>query len=684
MQLTLRSEGIGEKLFLSYFGPRLRCPDDAAADECCPWPLYASDFDATGLWGNYSGEYALNSRLPDGSLGIDLRLESIRASEQELAVQLRDSRAAGYAVELRLRAQGDVITWDTAIINGTAAELPLLRAWTAALPLRAPSYHLTTFRGGWAGENLLQESELKRGNTLSVGATTGLKCAEEGSPVFLLSLGAPAAEESGACLLGALAWSGNYVLSFKHSPYGHLFLGLGHDFEHSPYTLAPGQRLELPQAVFVYSESGKGTASRRLHDYLRCCVIPRGTETRRSLLNSWEGVHFNVDEATLHGMTDAAAALGVELFVLDDGWFGRRDDDTSSLGDWAPDAHKLPHGLRGLTEHAQRAGIDFGLWMEPEMISPRSELYAAHPEYALALPGIPPREDRHQLVLDPAVDYSRFVADTLRAAPGISYIKWDCNRKISDPGAASLSGSHPGNLYFDTIARYYERLARLRKEFPDVTFQGCCSGGGRVDLGAARYHEEFWLSDNTDPLCRLRIQWSALHFLPANAIGCHVTASPNLYTGRASSLKYRFDVAMMGRIGLELDPRRLSAEEAAEVRERLALAHRLRPLTQLGELHRLVSPYEGSDCALLFTRGKQALLLAYTTERLYTDQHTHIPLHGLTPAARYRLRELLPDATGTRCPLDGQTLGGDALMSRGLPIRWARPLQSCALLLEEA
>ena len=239
-----------------------------------------------------------------------------------------------------------------------------------------------------------------------------------------------------------------------------------------------------------------------------------------------------------------------------------------------------------------------------------------------------------------------------------------------------------GNLFFDYISNYYALMRRLRQDFPQVTFQCCSAGGGRLDCGAAAFHEEFWLSDNTDACDRLRMQWAASYFFPANAIGCHVTAVPNCYTGRETSLKFRFDVALAGRLGLELDPRKLTDAEMQEIRTRVELAAELRPITQLGELHRLVSPYEGPDCALLYTHEDRALLLAYTTQRVYTDQHTRIPLRGLNPATRYTIIELAPDSTGYHCPVQGHTLGGDTLLATGLPIRWTRPQQSCLILLQ--
>ncbi len=684
-QLTLRVTETG-KLQFCYLGPRLNCADDALAAPATEWPLFATDFDARGQWGNHSGEYALHLRYADGTQGCDLHLMHQECTAASGVFTLGDPRHPELVVQLQLEvfAAEDTYRLTPTLHHRGEGSITLMQADSAALPLRAAAYHLSTFRGGWSGEHYLHEQPIARGNTLSVGSTTGIKTAQEGTPGFLLSLGGPARESGTPCLLGALAWSGNYTLSFKHSSYGHLYLRLGHDFAHSPYTLAAGRSLTLPGAILVYSHSGAAHASHCMHRYLRRHVLPHGQELRRTLLNSWEGVHFDVHEPTLRAMMQRTAELGVELFVLDDGWFGRRKDDSSSLGDWIPDPEKLPGGLQPLTDFARSCGLDFGLWMEPEMVCPRSELYTAHPEWAIRLPGIPPREERHQLVLDlanPATGIDTPVRRTLTANPGISYIKWDCNRKMSDTGSTHLPPEQQGNLFFDYISGYYTLMRRLRQEFPDVTFQCCSAGGGRLDCGAAAFHEEFWLSDNTDACDRLRMQWAASYFFPANAIGCHVTASPNCYTGRETSLKFRFDVALAGRLGLELDPRTLSDAEMQEIRTRVELAKELRPITQLGELHRLISPYEGPDCALLYTHEGRALLLAYTTQRVYTDQHIRIPLRGLDPAARYTITELAPDSTGHHCPLHTRTLGGDTLLATGLPIRWTRPQQSCVLLL---
>lgn len=624
-----------------------------------------------------SGEYALQLLFADGSMGFNPQLKDSCCDEGVLVLTLEDPRHPGIILTLSLQLHEEgVFTQQVTLKNSTSSQLQILRAHSATALMQGHSYHATTFRGVWAGEHIMQQQEVKRGNTLSVSSCTGIKTSQEGTPGIIIATDTPAHEEFGHSLLAALEWSGNYDISFTHNAQGQGLLGLGHDFARAPYTLAAGQTLALPRALLLNSLQGKGDATRRLHRYLRRCITPRGLEQRPCLLNSWEGVHFDVEEPTLRAMMQRTSELGIEMFVLDDGWFGRRKDDTTSLGDWQPDTEKLPQGLQPLTDYASAQGLKFGIWVEPEMVCPDSELFRAHPDWALQLPGLPPTEQRRQLVLNLArVDVQDFVlntvSDLLSTNPGISYVKWDCNRMMTD-------APHP-NIYFDYICAYYRIMRELRQRHPQVIFQCCSAGGGRMDLGAAQFHEEFWLSDNTDAHDRLCMQWSANHFFPANAVGAHVTASPNLYTGRRTSLKFRFDVALAGRLGFELDPRTLSAEEAQELSERLALAKELRPLVQLGDLYRLVSPYEGPDCALLYTDGRQALLLAYTTERTFTNQRTRIPVRGLSAGKRYRIEELLPDSPRPLCPLGGTELSGAELMSKGIPIHWSRPLQSVCI-----
>lgn len=642
---------------------------------------YLTDYQSrTGYPSHHlSGEYALQLLLPDGSMGLNPQPVSSQAENGQLKIMLADARYPDIEICLvaQLSEEG-VYTQQVSILNSTRTPLQIIRGYSASIQQQARSYYASTFRGVWAGEHMLQEEEVKRGNTLSAQACTGIKAAQEGIPAMLLSLDSPAQEESGACLLASLCWSGNYTINFTHNAQGVGFLGLGHDFSQAPYTLAAGQRLDLPKALILASLHGKGDATRRLHRYLRRRVIPHGEQIRRTLLNSWEGVHFDISERALMEMMDATAELGIDMFVLDDGWFGKRTDDTTSLGDWQPDTDRLPRGLKPLNDATEELNLSLGIWMEPEMVSPRSELYRRHPEWAIHLPGIPPTQQRHQLVLNLGLTevqdhIIKSVANVLYAYPNISYVKWDCNRMITD-------AAHP-NLYFDYIAAYYRIMHNLRTLFPAVTFQCCSAGGGRMDHGAAQYHEEFWLSDNTDAYDRLRMQWSASHLFPANAVGAHVTVSPNLYTGRSTSLKFRFDVALAGRLGFELDPRHLSEQDATEIQQRLRLYRRLAPLTQLGDLYRLVSPYESTDCALLYTDGKHALLLAYTTERAFTDQCTHILLRGIDENATYHIEELMPDTTGYHCPANQTEMSGQELMYRGLPLRWNRPLQSAVILL---
>lgn len=626
-----------------------------------------------------SGEYALQLLFPDGSIGLHPQLSSFRTENEQLVITLADNRYPQLLIELQaeLTKEG-IYTQNVTIHNGLEVPVLLLRAASLTLVQQASAYHVTTFRGVWAGEHMMQEEDVQCGNMLTAASATGVKVAQEGIPAMLIALDESAREDHGACLLASLCHSGNYALNFTHNAHGKGFLAMGHDFATAPYHLAAGQSITLPQALVIHALRGKGDASRRLHRFLRRRVIPHGNRVGRTLLNSWEGIHFDIREDTICDIMQRTADLGIDMFVLDDGWFGKRQDDTTSLGDWEPDSTRLPRGLQPLIEQAQKLNISFGLWMEPEMISPDSGLYRKHPDWAIQLPRITPTRQRHQLILNltrPEVEeyVQSAVARILQEYPGITYIKWDCNRMITDAPCC--------NLYFDYITAYYRIMKRLRTDFPHVTFQCCSAGGGRMDHGAAQYHEEFWLSDNTDAYDRLRMQWSASHLFPANSIGAHVTVSPNLYTGRATPLKFRFDVALAGRLGFELDPRQLSDEDAYEIRERIALYRKLAPLTQLGDVYRICSPYEGTDCALLYTDNTQALLLAYTTERCFTHQHTRFKLRGISENTHYHLAELMPDSTGKHCPVDDGIISGYELIHNGLPIRWNRPMQSVVILL---
>lgn len=682
-----------------YYGARLDHPDDALLSPEAEIPLLPTDLDARGAWGNMSGEYALDIVQADGMRSARLlctECEILPVAEgMQARILLRDPvYPVEVLVTLTAHEQSDVIERETTVTNRGEHPVLLHRADSGCLRLRAGAYRVTTFRGGWAGESLLHEETIAPGNTLSVTSETGSRAAQEGTPGFLVSAGRPATEETGRVYLGALAWPGDYDLAFKHAADGTLFVRAGMALR-VPYRLDGAAAFSLPRLLLTYSNRGKGRASRNMHRWARQGGIRDGDTCRPTVLNSWEGAHFTFDEELLHQMISDTAELGLETFVLDDGWFANkypRDNDRAGLGDWEANRAKLPHGLTGLAAEARRHGIRFGLWIEPEMVNPYSELFIRHPEWVLQLPNRKLKEERHQLVLDLAnPDVRRYILCTLDKLltenPGITYLKWDCNRKISDAGSTWLGAEWQGNLAVEYAKGYEEIVSTIAKLHPGVTLQACASGGGRADYGTLRHHHEFWVSDNTDPVERLRMQWSLGHLFPAMAMGAHVTASPNLQTGRETPLKFRLDAAMSARLGFELQPGQLSKEERAAIHRAIELDASLRPIVQLGELYRLQSPMDEEACALLYRLSEEgrerALLFAWQWGRMYTERNVRVPVAGLDPAARYAIRELLPDETGFHSSLAGHTASGGWLMEAGLPVQWNRPLQSALWLLEK-
>lgn len=682
----------------AYFGERLHVPADALAMDLSTAPLlYSTLSDSLEAWANASDEYDISVTQGDGFLSLILscdRHEVLHHEEgvEEVVFYLKDP-AYPLLVEVHVRAYeaSDVFTQWVVIRNQGARAIHIHRASSGHLKLKAERYFVTGFRGSWGGESLMSESEVAQGQTVEMTSGTGTRSAQEGSPGFIISLNGSAHEDSGEVILANVAWSGNYRLWFRHSPYHYLFAGAGMDLSPSPYQLDGGSSFETPPLILVYSAAGKGEASRRLHRWARRHGVRDGSKERLTLLNSWEGVYFTFTEELLHGMMKRAADMGVELFVLDDGWFGNkypRNDATAGLGDWRVNPDKLPHGLIGLANEAQRLGLQFGIWIEPEMVNPSSELFEEHPDWIIGLPCREKRLERNQHLLDlsnPVVcnHVLGMIRVLLLENPGISYIKWDCNRKIADPGSFYLDSTRQGNLAVDYVRGYETILKALSEEFPSVVLQACSSGGGRADYGTMRHHHEFWTSDNTDAYERVFMQWGIGHLFPALTMASHVTASPNHQTKRITSLKFRFDVAMSGRLGFELQPCDMTDEEAAYAKRALSEYKRIRPVVQFGDLYRLSSPYESRVASLMYVYRQgdteRAVIFAWLMDKWLADSLPPLRLKGLSAEGRYLVTELNMDDQGSMTNAHETTLGGDFLMNQGISISWKRALQSVCL-----
>lgn len=586
-----------------------------------------------------------------------------------------------YPVEVDIKyltyADCDIIETWTEIRNGERKNITLTRFDSAYLPIHMGDVWVSHMAGCWANEARLVEEPLKPG-VLKIRNKDGVRNAQTARAELMLSLNGRPREEHGATIGAALCYSGNYHIEVDTytGRYHHLRLGINPD--NSSYTLAPGETFVTPRVALSFSIDGKGGISRNFHKWGRKHMLRHGDTPRKILLNSWEGVYFDIDEPKMVAMMKDIAALGGELFVMDDGWFGNkypRNDDTSGLGDWVTDKRKLPGGLKALADSARAAGVGFGIWLEPEMADISSEIYEKHPDWIIKAPerDIVAGRGGSQVVLDfsnPHVrDHVVSVIDrVLKEAPSIEYIKWDCNSGIYMHGSQSLAKDRQNHLYIDWHKGFEEVLSRIRDKYPELTIQACGGGGARVNWGVLKFFDEFWTSDNTDALQRIYIQWGTSHFYPSIAMASHISASPNHQTHRRVPVKFRADVAMSGRLGIELQPKDMTEEEAEVCRRAVSDYKRVRNTIQQGDLYRLHSPYDKRGVAsLMYVSEKkdEAVLFWYRTESFVGQILPVTKLAGLDSNGTYRITELnrIDDSP---VPFEGKCFSGAFLMNQGL------------------
>lgn len=658
--------GADGSLYQSWLGPRLA---DTAEYAAGPAPRHEA-FIGAGL--SDLAEPAITVTHADGNPSLDLRYVRHEVTGNETVIYLKDS-VYPFTVALHFKtfADQDVTETWTEIRHSEKKVVTIEEVASSVLHFDGPGYHLTEFHGGYASEMQMEESPLENGVRI-LDSKLGTRPDMYQAPFFMLSLDGPAREENGPVLAGTLAWTGNFRFLFDVDERHSLRVVSGINPYRSPVTLEPGRAFTTPPFIFTYTTNGKGQASRNLHHWAARYGIMDGDQPRLTPLNNWEATHTGFDEQKLVGLFDGAVRLGLDLFLLDDGWFGDkypRDNDKAGLGDWMENPRKLPDGLGYLVREADKKGLRFGIWLEPEMVNPASELYHAHPDWILRLPNRPEQYQRNQLVLDlcnPAVQEYVYhvVHDLLQRDTGIAYIKWDCNRPMTDAWSPFL-GEHQGSLYIDYTHGFYNVLARLRKEYPHLPMMLCAGGGGRTDYGALRYFTEFWPSDNTDALERVFIQWGYSCFFPAFSICAHVTSM-----GR-ESLKFRTDVAMMDKLGYDIQVDRLTPEELTFSANAVRTYRRLSPLIGWGDLYRLVSPYEEHRAALMYVDSTRthAVVFAYTLQTRHQEFFYRVPLRGLDPSGRYRVKEInLAPGTHSVNPDDDKVFSGDFLMKAGLQL----------------
>jgi alpha-galactosidase len=543
----------------------------------------------------------------------------------------------------------------------------------AASPLLAATApHLTHFGGGDGAAEWTTTTEALTPGTKVVESRGGVQPHLRSCPFFVLAPDGSPEESSGTALAGALAWGGNTRFAFERTTAPTVRLWCGHNPAASEYVLDPGATFVTPEQIWMWSTEGVGPLSRRFHGWVRQHAVRDGDALRPIVVNNWEATSFSFDTDRLLGLVDHTAELGAELFVLDDGWFGTthpRDDDTVGLGDWEVDQAKLPGGLGPVIARARERRVRFGLWVEPEMVNPDSTLYGEHPDWVVGQPTRRPRRWRHQLVLDvlqpDAVDFVCGVVDHVLAEnPGISYFKSDANRPLTDPGSPTLGADRQANYWVDHARATWRLMETVAERHPEQTLMLCASGGGRVDLGSLRWFHEVWLSDNTDPVDRLRMQWAASHFLPANVVAAHVTREGD------RPVAFGCAVAMSARFGFDLDLAHLSDDERTVCRRAVELYRDIRPLVQQGNLWRLVPPGARAALAYVSPDDQRAVVFAFQLTACTDDPE---PLHpaGLLPDRTYEVTAVDLAAGPGPTSTDVVQRQGAALMKEGLewPLR---------------
>jgi len=653
------------------FSPHLPGSDMRSMLDVChfEYPCYGS--------GDFRSP-ALHVRFSDGSTAGDLRyvrhelvfgkpalygLPAVYAEKdgeaETLVIVLEDKlRKLEVRLNYSVMAEYDVITRSAQIINlGQPCEL--LKAASVAVDFAHRDFDAITLPGSWARERHVERYPLRSG-LLSTSSTRGASSHQQHP---FLALAEPKADENrGSVYSFSLVYSGNFALEaeVESDDQTRAMIGIN-PFDFS-WRLATGESFQTPEAVMVYSNTGLGGMSRTYHKLYRerLCRGQYRDADRYILINNWEATYFNFNEEMLVGIAAEAKTMGVELFVLDDGWFGKRDSDNCSLGDWVPDVKKLPNGITGLAQKITALGMKFGLWFEPEMISPDSDLYRAHPDWCLHVAGRSRTEGRNQLILD----YSRscvrdYIVETLGKVLGeapVSYVKWDMNRHMTEIGSAELSPEHQRETAHRYILGLYDVLERLTSRFPNVLFECCSGGGGRFDPGMLYYMPQTWASDNSDAVCRMQIQYGTSLVYPASALGAHVSAVPNHQVHRITPMATRGHMAMSGNLGYELDLRKLSDGDKLEVREQIAFYKRTRRVVMYGDQYRLKSPFEGNETAWIYVDAAKHEAVAYYFYTLAQPNRrpNRLCLAGLDPARRYKV-----EATG-------EVYAGDYLMKIGL------------------
>lgn len=633
------------------------------------------------------GDYrvpALSAEFPTGSRLLDLQYRShtifkgntepdglpgLSGGSHTLEVTLEDA-FTGLQVVLRYVTieDCDLLVRNVRVVNQTGGPVRLTRVLSASVDLPDMNWDMLNLHGSHNRERNVERLRLRHG----IQAVESRRGASSHQHNPFIALAAPSAtEEAGEVYGAALVYSGNFLAQAEGTPFEQTRLQLGIHPADFSWILEPGETFTAPEAMLTYSDRGLGGMSRNFHQAIRGHLGHSVWRHKRRpiVINNWEATYFQFDEAKILEIIDSCKGLGIDTFVLDDGWFGHRDDDTTSLGDWFVDRRKLPRGLTPLIERCESIGMTFGLWFEPEMISEDSELYRAHPDWCIRQEGRPYCLGRQQLILDlsrpEVLEYLKEAIGGILSANRISYVKWDMNRHMTDAYSAALPPERQPEIFHRYILNLYALMDYLTKAFPEVLFEGCSGGGGRFDAGILYYHPQIWTSDDSDAIERLKIQYGTSLVYPPVCMTAHVSACPNHQVGRITPFHTRGLVAMSATFGYELNPLSLTPEERRQIAEQTARYRAVCDLVEEGDFYRLMDPFTSNRCAWMFVSPDKGRAFAVYVQQLTQPSLTaRLRLAGLDPDARYRVEEL--DAT----------FGGDELMYAGLAVPWLKDFEA--------
>lgn len=624
----------------------------------------------------------------DGSMSCDMRYKNytIRDGKYSLpglpAVYADNDEAQTLEIVLEDPATGveamllygvlpelDIITRSVYIRNQSSEKIYVNKVMSAELDFLYGDYDLLTFYGRHAMERNLQRVPVAHGSQM-IGSVRGTS-SHQYNPMMILAE-KDTTEDHGGCYAMSFVYSGNFQGEVLKDQYNQTRMLLGVQEECFRYPLEAGETFYAPEVILSYTDQGMNRLSQNLHSCIRhhICRGKYKTEVRPVLVNSWEAAYFDFTGETLYNLAKEARSLGIDMLVLDDGWFGKRDDDNSGLGDWYVNEKKLGETLGGLVKRVNDLGVKFGIWIEPEMVNPKSELFEKHPDWAIHLPNRETYYYRNQLVLDlsnPKVqDYVFSVVDNIMIEnPDLAFFKWDCNSPITNVYSPYLKEKQ-NQLYIDHVRGVYNVFKRVAEKYPHLPIMLCSGGGARCDYEALKYFTEFWCSDNTDPIERLYIQWGFSQFFPAKAMCAHVTS-----WNKNTSIKFRTDVAMMCKMGFDISLKEMNDDEMKYCQEAVANYKRLKGTILDGDLYRLVSPYDTNHSSVMYVdkAKSKSVLFAYDIHPRFGEKTFPVKLQGLDPNKKYKVQEinLMPGQKSTLVT-DGGTFSGDFLMKIGMNV----------------